>query len=141
MTQKQNEQLIKRLYEGVNTGQIEPLLNSFAADVDWELPKMVNVPFSGIWRGHDGVRQFFAKVLELQDILAFQPDEYFARGNKVVVLGHLRMCIKSTETEFSSRWSHVWTIKDDKVSSFYEYVDTAVVSKAHTEAKTAQKAA
>jgi ketosteroid isomerase-like protein len=141
MTQKQNDQLIKRVYEGLKINQVEPLLNSLAADVVWELPKMDGVPFSGIWRGHDGVRQFFDKVFELQDVLEFQPNEYFARGNKVVVLGRFTMRIKSTQTEFSSLWSHVWTIRDDKVFRFYEYVDTAVVSKAHTEAKTAQKAA
>jgi hypothetical protein len=31
------------------------------------------------------------------------------------------------EREFSSLWTHVWTVRVGKVTRFYEYVDTAIV--------------
>lgn len=68
-------------------------------------------------------------------MLEFEAQEYFAQVEKVVALGHFTMRVKSTGTEFSSLWAHVWTLRDGKVAQLYEYVDTAVVSKAHIEAK------
>ena len=140
MSAKENIKLIEQAYETLATGDVGPLLKSFYEDVVWQLPEMENVPFAGKWYGHEGVRRFFAKVFELQDVLEFEPEEYFAQGDMVVVLGHFIMRIKSTQREFSSLWSHVWTVRDGKVTRFYEYVDTATVSKAHTEAKTRKAA-
>lgn len=141
MSQKKNVKIVEKIYESLSDGEVESLLSSFTEDVVWKLPQMDNVPFAGVWHGHNGVRQFFAKVFELQDVLEFEPLQYFARGNKVVVLGHFKMRIKSTQRKFSSLWAHIWTIKKDKVTRFYEYVDTGVVSKAHSEARTERKVA
>jgi uncharacterized protein len=141
VTQKQNVKLIEKAYEHVKVGDTTALLNSFAEDIEWELPKIENVPFAGVWHGHEGVRRFFSKVFELQDVLEFEPQEYFAQGDKVVVLGYFTMRIKSTGREFRSFWAHVWTVINGRVARFYEYVDTATVSKAHSEATRASKAA
>jgi ketosteroid isomerase-like protein len=137
MSETNNTQLIQDSYEALKTGEVDSLLKSFTDDVLWQLPEMENVPFSGTWQGHDGVRKFFETVFRLQDVLEFEPREFIAQRDTVVVLGHFIMRIKSTGKEFSSDWAHVWNVKDGKVTRFYEYVDTAVVSRAHTAAKKA----
>ena len=139
MNEEENSRLIQKAYQQLRTADIPSFLNSFAEDVEWELPEMENVPFAGKWQGREGVGQFFNKVLDVQDTVEFVPGEYIAQGDKVVVLGHFLMRIKSTGREFSSDWAHVWTVKNGKVTRFYEYVDTAVVSKAYTAASTATK--
>jgi len=139
MSEHENTRLVQQTYENTKAGDIQSLLNSFAEDIEWVLPEMENVPFAGTWRGRDGTRQFFGKVFEVQDVLEFEPEEFFAQGDKVVVLGHFTMRIKSTGREFSSKWAHVWTVRGGKVTHFYEYVDTAVVSRAYTAARTAAK--
>jgi ketosteroid isomerase-like protein len=53
-------------------------------------------------------------------------------SRKMVVLGHFIMRLKSTGKEFRSLWAHVWTLRHGGAPRFYEYVDTGVVSKAHT---------
>jgi ketosteroid isomerase-like protein len=137
MNEQANTRLIQQAYQSIKAGDIQALLNSFSQDAQWELPDMENVPFAGKWQGHEGVRQFFSKVFEVQDVLEFEPEEYVAQGDKVVALGKFLMRVKATGSEFSSKWAQVWTVKDGKVTRFYEYVDTAVVSRAHTAAKTA----
>lgn len=139
MNEQGNTRLVQQAYQSIAAGDIRALLKAFAEDVEWELPEMENVPFAGKWRGHEGVRQFFSKVFEVQDVVRFEPEEYIAQGDKVVALGHFIMRIKATAIEFGSKWAQVWTVKDGKVLRFYEYVDTAVVSRAHTAAKTAGK--
>lgn len=127
-----NVRLVQEAYKNVKTRDMESLLKSFAEDVEWELPEMENVPFSGTWKGRDGVKQFFAKVFELQDIVELEPEDYFTSDHQVVVLGRFTMRVKATDRSFSSKWAHVWTIKDGEVKRFYQYVDTAAVIRAHT---------
>ena len=139
MNEHKNTRSVQQFYQSQKAGDIQSLLNSLARDVEWELPEMENVPFAGKWQGREGVGQFFGKVSEVQDVVEFEPEEYIAQGNKVVVLGRFSMRIKATGRDVSSTWAHVWTVEDGRITRFYEYVDTAVVSGAHTAAKTAVK--
>ena len=139
MSEQKNTRLVQQAYQSITAGDVQALLNALAEDVEWELPEMENVPFAGKWQGREGVRQFFGKVFEVQDVVEFEPEEYIAQGDKVVALGHFLMRIKATAIEFGSKWAQVWTVKNGRITRFYEYVDTAVVSKAHTAAKTAGK--
>ena len=136
MHEQENTRLVQQTYQSIKVGDIRSFLNSLAGDVEWELPVMKNVPFAGRWQGHEQVGQFFDKVAEAQETLEFEPKEFIAQDDKVVVLGHFSMRIKSTGRVFSSDWAHVWTVKGGKVTRFYEYVDTAAVSGAHAAAQT-----
>jgi uncharacterized protein len=140
MNEQENTRLVQRAYQSIEAGDIQALLNSFAEDVQWQLPEMENVPFAGTWQGHEGVRQFFSKVFEVQDAVEFEPQDYIAQGDIVVVLGRFLMRIKETGRDFASDWAHVWTVQGGKVKRFYEYVDTGAVNRAHTAAQTVAKA-
>lgn len=140
MNEQENMRSVQQFYQSMKSGDIQSLLNSLAGDVEWEVPEMDNVPFAGKWQGRKGFGQFFSKVSEVQDVVEFEPEEFIAQGNKVVVLGHFTMRIKATGRNVSSAWAHVWTVENGQITRFYEYVDTAVVSNAHTAAKTAVNA-
>jgi uncharacterized protein len=92
---------------------------------------MESVPFSGTWRGHDGVMQFMRTLGESQDVLEFRPEEFVAQDDEVIVLGHFRMRVKSTGRVSESAFAQVWTVDSGKITRFREYVDTAAVSRAH----------
>jgi ketosteroid isomerase-like protein len=139
MNEQENTRLVQQFYQSQKTGDMESLLKSLAREMEWVLPEMENVPFAGKWQGREGVGQFFKKVSEVEDVVEFEPEEYIAQGNKVVVLGRFTMRIKATGRNISSAWAHVWTLENGQITRFYEYVDTAVVSSAHTAAKTAVK--
>lgn len=135
MSEQANTRLVQQAYQSIKAGDIQAFLNALAVDVQWELPEMQNVPFAGLWQGREQVGQFFSIVDNVQEIVEFAPKEFIAQGDNVVVLGHFSMRIKSTGRDFSSDWAHVWTVKDGQVTHVREYVDTAVVSRAHTAAQ------
>ena len=141
MNEQENTRLVQQAYQSIQAADIQALLNSYAEDVQWQLPEMENVPFAGMWQGREAVGQFFSKVFVVQDVVEFEPEENIAQGDKVVVLGRFLMRMKATGKDFGSDWTHVWTVKDGKVTRFYEYVDTATISRAHTAAQTAAKTA
>jgi len=132
MNEQASTKLVQEAYQRVKTGDVQSALNLLAEDVLWELPDMPNVPFAGSWRGRQQVGTFFQRVAESQDIVEFNPEEFVAHGDKVVVLGRFTMRVKSTGRDSRSAWVHVWTITDGKVSHMREYVDSFAVSQAHT---------
>jgi len=139
MREQENARLVQQVYQNVKAGAIQSVLNFLAEDVQWQLPEMENVPFAGRWQGRQQVGQFFSKLAETQDIVEFEPEEFIAQGDKVVVLGRFSMRVKSTGKDSFSDWAHIWTIKDGEITLFREYVDTAAVMKAHIPARTVQQ--
>jgi ketosteroid isomerase-like protein len=132
LNEKTNTDQIQQAYRNVQAGDIPSLLNTLTEDVVWQLPEMTNVPFAGTWRGRQKVAEFFRIVHEVQDVVDFQPEEFIAHRDKVVVLGHFTMLVKATGKESHSAWVHVWTIENGSVTSVREYVDSLAVSRAHT---------
>ena len=127
---------MQQAYQSVKAGDFQSFLNALGEDVQWQLPDMENVPFAGTWRGREEVGRFFTTVAQAQDVIEFEPEDFIAQGDKVVVLGRFSSRVKSTGRVSASAWGHVWAVKDGKVTHFREYVDTAAVSRAHTGAPT-----
>ena len=96
------------------------------------MPPIANVPFAGTWQGREQVGEFFRKMAEVQEIVEFEPEDFVAQGDKVVVLGRFWMHVKATGRDSRSEWAHVWTVKEGAITHMQEYVDTAAVSRAHT---------
>jgi ketosteroid isomerase-like protein len=69
MNAQENTRLVQQAYQSIKAGDIQALLNALAADVQWQLPEMENVPFAGMWQGREAVGQFFNKVFEVQDVI------------------------------------------------------------------------
>ena len=137
MNEQENTKLAQRTYELFKSGDIETLLNMYSDDIVWQLPDMENVPFGGKRTGRENVGEFFSLVNDSQEVLQFEPREFIAQGDKVGILGNYAWRVRSTGREFSSDFAHVITVKDGKITSFHEYMDSAAASKAHTAAQTA----
>ncbi|HET8669731.1 MAG TPA: nuclear transport factor 2 family protein, partial [Candidatus Saccharimonadales bacterium] len=69
-------------------GDIKALLSLLSDDIEWQLPELENVPFAGKRRGHEQMGQFFASLVDTQDVQHFEPREFIAHEDKVVALGH-----------------------------------------------------
>lgn len=124
MSEQQNVELVKQCYEAFAQGDIERLLNTMQDDIDWELPAVEGVPFSGKRQGRQAVAEFFAMVGSLQDLREFRPEEFTAQGDRVVVTGRYAWLVKQTGAEFSSEWCHVFHVTNGKFSKFIEFTDT-----------------
>jgi ketosteroid isomerase-like protein len=124
MNEQANIDLMKQAYDAFNKGDIQRLLGVFASDIEWTLPEVEGIPFSGKRRGIAQVEEFFRVMDQCQQAREFTPDEYIAQGDRVVVLGHCTFTVKATGTDYDDQWSHVFTISGGKVTRFTEYSDT-----------------
>ena len=75
--------------------------------------------------------QFFASLVDTQEVQHFDPREFIAQDDKVVALGHYAWRVKSTGREFGGDFAHVFTVHNGKVIRFHEYMDTAAAAAAH----------
>ncbi|CAN5255594.1 nuclear transport factor 2 family protein [soil metagenome] len=120
-----NVDVVQETYEAVSRGDIPALLELLTDDVEWTLQGPSVIPFAGTRRGREGVAEFFSLVGETLEFEQFEPREFVAQGETVVVLGFERSLVKPTGRMFEQEWAHVYALKDGKVAKFLALEDTA----------------
>ncbi|HYE14510.1 MAG TPA: nuclear transport factor 2 family protein [Pyrinomonadaceae bacterium] len=131
MSEQDNVGVVSRAYENFKKGDIESLMGQMSEDVDWRLPSIEKVPFSGARRGRASVGEFFSSLAGAQEVRSFEPREFIAQGDKVVALGSYEWGVKTTGRGYGGEWAHVFTVRDGKIVGFHEYMDTAAAAKAY----------
>jgi len=125
MSEQDNVELVRRAYENFKAGDIGALLGQMSEDVDWRLPEIEGVPFSGERRGHGQVSEFFKSLADSQDSVSFEPREFVAQGDKVVALGTYNWRVRRSGKEYGGDWAHVFTVRGGRIEGFHEYMDSA----------------
>ena len=117
---KANVAVVRRFYEAVSP----PCLSSSAPD---RVARPESLPWGGTFRGHDGFREFSARVADR--IAEFRPEkqQYLDAGKRVVVVLLRSIGRAKGGTGWDLPEVHVWTVRDSKAVSFDNYVDTAIV--------------
>jgi ketosteroid isomerase-like protein len=126
-----NSSLIKELYQAFNRGEIEKLLAAVTEDVEWDLPG--GSPLSGFRHGRNEVGQFFAGLQQKVRMDQFDADEILADGDKVVVLGRERGTVKESGRSYSSKFAHVFTLRNGQIASVVLFGDSHAIASAFGE--------
>jgi ketosteroid isomerase-like protein len=137
MSETNNTQIVQEGYAKFGSGDIEGLLNLFSDDIEWTTPIVEGASFTGTRNGRDSVAEFFGMLDESEEFSSFEPQEFIAQGDKVVVLGKYAGTVKPTGRNFESDWVHIFTVKDGKVTSFKEFFDSAAMTRAYQKATNA----
>jgi len=119
-------ELTKQGYAAFARGDIQAVLNLFADDAELLQPLSAAIfPWAGTRRGRAQLAEFFAGLAEVGEFEQFEPQEFIAQGDRVVVLISERFRIRATGRSFNNELAHVFTIKDGKASQLRIYEDTA----------------
>ncbi len=131
MTEAANVQLIKQLYDTLGRGDLESALGLMTDDVTFVVPGPPGIGAAGTWRGHNGVRECFARLREAQENQSTDVREFVAQGNTVVVLLHVIAKARSTGKRFESDLVHFFTLRDARISNLIDFFDTAALVDAY----------
>jgi uncharacterized protein len=140
MSEQENINIVKQTYEHFLRGDIESLLKLYGDNIVWEVYGPDTVPTTGLRKGLAQVAEFFAVVNKSLEVKSFEPQEFIAQGNQVVVLGHYNWTAKPTGRPFAANWAHIVTLSSGKIIRFREYTDTAAAVEAFAGSAMAQKA-
>jgi hypothetical protein len=135
MGDQDNIRIVRAGYDDFKRGDIATLLQKFAPDIEWVVPGPSENPLAGKRKGHAQVAEHFKQVHELTELTKFEPKEFIAQGDYVVVLGSSEGRVRSTGKSFGDDWAMVFKMKDGKVTHHQQYVDTANVAAAFAGSK------
>lgn len=137
MSEQENIQLTQQIFTAFQEGDVPFLLNILAEDVEWYVAgSQEHIPLAGTYHGREQVAQVFQTVGKFLELQQFQPQEFVAQGDRVVVFGHALGCIQSTNHTVEYDWVHLFTLYDGKVTKFSEYLDTAAITAAFRSVET-----
>ena len=132
MTEQQNVQLVQQAYAAFSKADIDGVLRTLADDVDWFIPGPTGIiPFAGKRHGPQEVAEFFSALAAAQTAERFEPLEFLASDDKVVVLGAQRWRVNATGVTYEDEWAHVFMVENGRITKFKEYHDTAAEAAAY----------
>lgn len=137
MNEEANKLTVREGYEKFGSGDIDGLIELCDQEIDWIVPEVENAPFAGYWHGRESVENFFSLLAVAEDITDFEPREFIAQGDRVVVLGRSTSTVRATGRHYSTEWVHVITVKNGKLTHFHEFFDTAAALRAFQKATSA----
>jgi len=125
-----NLEIIKSTYEGKTSEENGKNLAKYVADdILWTEAR--GFPYAGIYRGIDNVtKNVFSRLGSEWINYKFTPEDYVANDDKVVAYGTYTGTYKLTGKAFIARVAHVWKLKDRKIISFEQFVDSKTVAEA-----------
>jgi ketosteroid isomerase-like protein len=111
-----NVALVERSFAAMCAWDVEELLRLYAADVEF-LPLTGTRVESGGYRGHEGVRAYFAEARQLWDVLEPQALEHRELGDSVVVAGRCRVRGRTSGAESHPECAWVIRVRDETIVS------------------------
>jgi len=131
MGEQSNIQAVKDMFAALGRRDVAGVLDRLSDDIEWKIAGPSELPFAGTHRGRDEVAKFFQTFGQAAEFEVFEPQEYFASGDKVVVLGHERQRIRATGQTVETEWAMAFVVRDGKIARFHNYVDTHALAAAH----------
>ena len=131
MSTSENIAGTQKLFEAFGAGDIPAIVDLLNDDIVIEFYGPENIiPYAGRYHGKQEAQRFFETVLSSVDIHVFEPEEFIAERDKVVVTGHLHLTARSTGGTIKSDFVHVITMAGGKWSRFRDFMDTSVAATA-----------
>ena len=124
-----NIDIVRGGYNDFLAGNVPGVLERFADDFTFSVPGAPDVPYAGTFHNRAELGRFFQEMGEEITMSLFEPREYFASGDRVVVLGHYEGKVNRTGAPYASDWAMAWTFKDGKVVAMQELSDPAQLRK------------
>jgi ketosteroid isomerase-like protein len=128
MSIEKNVQVVKDFFAAIGSGDTEALLALAGEDIEWIIPGK-DWPLAGTHHGHAGLADLLetaSKAIETST----EPREFVAQGDRVLVVGVASGRIKATNETFMDDWVFAITVRDGRLTSIREYVDTQALARA-----------
>ena len=109
-------ELVKRSFEAMSAWDVDGLLDLYDPDVEF-LPLTGTRVETGGYRGHEGVRAYFAEARDLWDVLEPEGHEYTEIGDRVVVAGRCRVRGRHSGAESQPACAWVIGVRDGAIVS------------------------
>ena len=119
--------IVRSFYDKLKAGDAPGALGLMSDDIEWITMWHYKVTGRGPERVAEGL---FKPLMAEWTSFTLEPTEFIVDGRTVVSLGHFTGVHGSTGKQTEARYAHVWTVKDDKIARFRQYIDTLAIAEA-----------
>ena len=130
MSLESNKQIVRDYFQAFNGGDLAKAMSLTSDDYTWTITGTTAV--SGTYQGRaaiDALMEQIAESIDFEQEVSLKIEELIAEGDKVVARVAGRTTTKSG-TPYNNTYCHVFTVRDGKIQSDIEYLDTALVNDA-----------
>ncbi|MFG2526189.1 nuclear transport factor 2 family protein [Streptomyces sp. NPDC048527] len=121
-----NADVIKRMYAA--KGDIKVLRDVISPDAEWDIT--VGFPHGGVYNGLDTIiSDFFSFFGDFDEFWA-EGDEFWEVDDHVIALGRYQGRAKATGERFTSRFVHIYTLRENKITRLQQTNDTVQIARA-----------
>lgn len=119
---------MRRALEALNAGDLEALVS--VCDRDFRLDMSDRVLNPAVYEGHDGIRAFYAEVLDIWESFTWEPIELRELDDAVVAVLHSRGKGRGSGLELDRRSAMLWRVDHGRARSvtFYRDPDAALAA-------------
>lgn len=119
--------IIKSTYEGSSSEENgRNLMKYLATDARWR--EADGFPLAGVYIGPESIeKNVFQRIASDWAEYRFEVEGYIAQGDKVAAYGTYKGVYGRTGKYFEARVTHIWTLKDQKIIAFEQFVDSKPV--------------
>ncbi|MHC2301689.1 nuclear transport factor 2 family protein [Rhizobium mongolense] len=128
MSIEKNIQTVKDFFAAIGRGDRQALLALVAEDIKWIIPGE-DWPLAGTYRGHAGLADLLDTASRSMET-STEPREFVAQGDRVLVVGFASGKVKATNKPFEDDWIFAITVRDGRLTSIQEYIDTQALVRA-----------
>jgi ketosteroid isomerase-like protein len=107
-----NADLVRERFGPMRDGDVEALLPLIHPEFEVTTPPGLAAE-PDTYRGPEGIRRYFESFYEVMDRVGFEPDDFIAVGERVVVPVTLTARGRTTGIETSQKVVQVWELKDE----------------------------
>lgn len=124
-----NLQVIRATYEGSSADNVKNLLASLAPTAQWtEAP---GFPYAGTYVGPDAIiKGVFNRLASEWIGYRAEVHTYLAEGDRVAAFGVYSGTYRATGKSMQAEFAHLYQLKDGKILTMHQYVDTHMVQEA-----------
>jgi|SRR5919108_5940366 ketosteroid isomerase-like protein len=124
MASESNADLITRMLGAWNDRDVDALLELFDPEVEVR-PALSTFLASMVYRGHDGVRSWYAETNEPWEELQAQPESFIEAGDRTVAIIALHARVEGGHVDVGARIAQVVTARDGKIVRLDGYDEPA----------------
>ena len=122
-----NVRLVQDVYSAFGRGDIQAVLGAFDPAIEWRQAEGNPYQPSGeAWIGPNAVLEnLFMRLGAEWDGFLVHPEQFHDASGTVVVEARYTGTFKPTGKALEAQVCHVWKVRNGKIASFQQYVDTA----------------
>jgi ketosteroid isomerase-like protein len=129
VSENQNIQTIKSVYDAFGRGDVDAIIAVVAADVDWGSDTASDAaPWYGSRRGTDGVASFFTDFGTAMEVEEFTPLTFAANGDDVLTVVRFRARSRATGKVAAMQLHHWFHFREGKIDYYRGTEDTAITA-------------